>query len=130
MIGNRGKQKTFLFSSHILEEVEAICYRVIIINKGKLVADDRLSQLQKENSGNMVKIRFKETVAMEDLENLGAVKTVHQMDGFEWSIETDQAAELKKQLLELALQNNLNIVSLQSVSGKLEDVFRRLTQTD
>ena len=129
VIKKQGKDKTVLFSSHILQEVEAICDRVIIINKGELVADDKLSNLrQRSSSSNTVKVSFKETLEKELLQNLPAAKSVNKIDANNWQLATDNPEQLRKQILELSLQHNLNIVSLQSDSQSLEDVFRSLTQ--
>ncbi|MEJ7674486.1 MAG: ATP-binding cassette domain-containing protein [Chitinophagaceae bacterium] len=77
VIKNLGKNKTVLFSSHILQEVEAICDRVIIINKGNIVADDQLSNLQKANkNSHAVLVQFKEDIEKNLLENLREVNTV------------------------------------------------------
>jgi ABC-2 type transport system ATP-binding protein len=129
VIKKQGKDKTVLFSSHILQEVEAICDRVIIINKGELVADDKLSNLrQQSSSSNVVKVSFKEILEKELLEKLPATKSVNKTDANNWQLATDNPEQLRKQILELSLQHNLNIVSLQSESQSLEDVFRSLTQ--
>jgi ABC-2 type transport system ATP-binding protein len=127
VIKNQGKDKTVLFSSHILQEVEAICDRVIIINKGKLVADDQLVNLQQKGSTDMVKVTFKEPLEAEWLNRLKYVLTVNKIDSFSWLIKSSDANEVKRQLLEMSLQHNLNIVSLQTEGGSLEEVFRRLT---
>lgn len=128
VIKNLGKNKTVLFSSHILQEVEAICDRVIIINKGNIVADDQLSNLQKANkNAHAVLVQFKETIDKELLENLREVKSVQQLPAGNWQLATDNPESVRKQLLELSLQHNLNIVSLQSESYSLEEVFRDLT---
>ena len=129
VIKKQGKDKTVLFSSHILQEVEAICDRVIIINKGELVADDKLSSLrQHSSSANTVKVSFKESLENKWLEQLPAAKSVNKIDANNWQLATDNPEQLRKQIFELALQHNLNIVSLQSESQSLEDVFRSLTQ--
>ena len=127
VIRKLGQNKTVLFSSHILQEVEALCDRVVIINKGKLVADDRLSKLRSQNSAGAVKVSFKEPLEAGWLSALRKVKAVHQLSTQEWELQTDEPDTVKKQLLELALQNNLNIVSLQSENQSLEDIFRHLT---
>lgn len=127
VIRKLGQNKTVLFSSHILQEVEALCDRVVIINKGKLVADDRLSKLRSQNSAGFVKVSFKEPLEAQWLEQLQKVKSVHPLSAGEWEIHTDEPDVVKKQLLELALQNNWNIVSLQSENQSLEDIFRHLT---
>ena len=127
VIKKLGQQKTILFSSHILQEVEAICDRVIIVNKGKLVADDTLSRLQNSHARNFISVSFKEALEAEWLQRLKAAKSVARTDTHQWDLESDEPEELKKQLMELALQNNLNIVSLQSENNRLENVFRILT---
>jgi ABC-2 type transport system ATP-binding protein len=128
VIKNLGKNKTVLFSSHILQEVEAICDRVIIINKGKIVADDKLINLQNSNKSNqVVMVQFKENVSVSLLDSLpDAIEVTKLVSGY-WQLATDNAESLRRQLLELALQNNLNIVSLQSENLSLENVFRNLT---
>jgi gliding motility-associated transport system ATP-binding protein len=129
VIKKQGKDKTVLFSSHILQEVEAICDRVIIINKGELVADDKLSNLrQHSSSSNTVKVSFKESIDKNWLEQLSAAKSVNKIDANNWQLATDNPEQLRKQIFELSLLHNLNIVSLQSDSQSLEDVFRSLTQ--
>lgn len=130
VIKNQGKDKTVLFSSHILQEVEAICDRVIIINKGNLVADDRLVNLQQKGSTDMVKVTFKEPLEAEWLNRLKYVLTVNKLDSFSWQIKSSDANEVKRQLLEMSLQHNLNIVSLQTEGGSLEEIFRRLTNAE
>jgi len=129
VIKKQGKDKTVLFSSHILQEVEAICDRVIIINKGELVADDKLSNLrQHSSSSNTVKVSFKESIDKSWLEQLATAKSVNKIDANNWQLATDNPEQLRKQIFELSLLHNLNIVSLQSDSQSLEDVFRSLTQ--
>ncbi len=129
VIKEQGKNKTVLFSSHILQEVEAICDRVIIINKGQMVADDRLSNLRNRNSAtSTVRVSFKEALEAEWMQRLPASQTVNKLDAYTWQINTIKPEELRKQLLELSLQHNLNIVSLQTEGSSLEDVFRSLTK--
>lgn len=129
VIRQQGKNKTVLFSSHILQEVEAICDRVIIINKGNLVADDKLADLRKHASAsNFITLSFKETVEASLLKTLTAVTFVKNTGTNNWQLGTDDPEQLRKQILQLALQHNLNIVSLQSESQSLEEVFRSLTQ--
>ncbi len=129
VIKQQGQNKTVLFSSHILQEVEAICDRVVIINKGQLVADDKLQNLRRKGSSvNVVRVSFKEALEAEWLNRLAAAKAVSKLDAFTWSISTDNPELMRKQLLELALQHNLNIVSLQTEGSSLEDVFRSLTR--
>ena len=127
VIKEQGRDKMVLFSSHILQEVEAICDRVIIINKGKIVADDKLSKLQSTSTRNLVRVSFKEALESEWLKRLPASKFVNKTDAHSWAIETDEPEALRKQILEMSLQHNLNIVSLHSENQSLEEVFRSLT---
>ena len=134
VIKKQGQHKTVLFSSHILQEVEAICDRVIIINKGELVADDKLSSLQQGNRNNhTVLVQFKESIDRSLLENLIDVSDIMELQTSNpivtgYKLQTSNPESVRKQILQLALQHNLNIVSLQSESQSLEDVFRTLTQ--
>jgi ABC-2 type transport system ATP-binding protein len=129
VIREQGKNKLVLFSSHILQEVEAICDRVIIINKGIIVADDQLANLQKTSDLNIVKVRFKEALEQEWLIRINGVSRADKTDACSWNLQTTQPELVRKQLLEMSLQHNLNIVSLQSENQSLEEVFRSLTQT-
>jgi ABC-2 type transport system ATP-binding protein len=130
VIKKQGQDKTVLFSSHILQEVEAICDRVIIINKGNLVADDTLTNLRKSASGEVVSVSFKEAVDRELLEKLPAVKEIIKNEANNWQLATHDSDQLRKQIMAMALQHNLNIVSLQSENHSLEDIFRSLTKTN
>jgi len=127
VIKQLGKNKTVLFSSHILQEVEAICNRVIIINKGNIVADDQLSNLQQATSGSAVHVSFKEALDEDRLKNLPAATIVTKIDNYNWELQSKDEETLRKQILSMAIENNFNIVSLQSGSKSLEDVFRSLT---
>lgn len=134
VIKKQGKDKTVLFSSHILQEVEAICDRVIIINKGEIVADDKLSNLKKGNEGShVVIVQFKEAIDKHLLGNIKEVSAIEQpgnssLKSDSYRIQTTNPEAVRKQILELSLQHNLNIVSLQSESQSLEEVFRTLTK--
>lgn len=127
VIKKQGQNKTVLFSSHILQEVEAICDRVIIINKGELVADDKLSNLQKGSSQQTVKVEFKEVIESSWLKDLNNVIAITNIKSSMFNIQCVNAESVKKQILQLALDKNLNIVSLQSENQSLENIFKTLT---
>jgi ABC-2 type transport system ATP-binding protein len=127
VIKEQGKDKLVLFSSHILQEVEAICDRVIIINRGKIVADDKLSNLQQRSNSNIVRVQFKEALEAEWLRRMNGVKTVNKVDTYTWTIETVEPDTVRTELKKLERENNLDIVSLQTESQSLEQVFRTLT---
>ena len=128
VIKKLGENKTVLFSSHIMQEVEAICDRVIIINKGNIVANDTLQNLQKSSTNNhFVTVEFKEKINIELLQQLDAVIDVKNIQQSIFNIQCSNAENIKKQLLQLSIDHNLNIVSLKSETQNLESVFISLT---
>jgi len=130
VIKKLGEKKTVLFSSHIMQEVEALCERVIIINKGKIVADDTLNHLRKGNSEkHIVTFQFKEQVDSKMLSMIEGVEKISEGTDNSFTIETKNPEELKKKLLAFSLQNNLNILSLNSENQRLENIFKILTTT-
>ncbi len=125
LIKKLGADKTVLFSSHILQEVQAICDRVIIINQGKIVADDLLENLLGKKHFNELRLEIKEEVHSAVFEGIQHIK---QLNSTTWLFKTDDADALRRMLMEISLNKNLNIISLQSESaGSLEDIFRTLT---
>jgi ABC-2 type transport system ATP-binding protein len=125
LIKKLGADKTVLFSSHILQEVQAICDRVIIINKGKIVADDMLDNLIGKKHFNELRLEIKEEV-QDDI--FDGIENITQLNANTWLFKTDDADALRRRLMEISLKKNLNIISLQSeTAGSLEDIFRTLT---
>jgi ABC-2 type transport system ATP-binding protein len=130
VIRSLGAQKTILFSTHILQEVEAVCNRVIIINKGNLIADNNLKDLQSRHSKPVIRVQFKEALEAQWLErSITSLTALRKLNSNEWELEATDPAEAKKQLMALSMEQNLNIVSLQSTDQSLEDVFRSLTHS-
>lgn len=128
VIKELGKDKTVLFSSHIMQEVEAICDRVIIINRGNIVADDKLSNLRSNKHHNELTLQLKEVVTEDVFEGIQNIK---QLNANTWVFTTDNPDALKRKLMEIALNKNLNIVSWQNEStGSLEEIFRSLTSAN
>src|SRR6188768_2287834 len=105
VIKKQGKDKTVLFSSHILQEVEAICDRVIIINKGELVADDKLANLQRSQSGNhIVIVQFKQQIDKQLLEQLTDVIAVTEVSNERkeiYRVQTSNPESVLKQIANL-----------------------------
>lgn len=127
LIKDLGKNKTVLFSSHILQEVESICDRVIIINRGNIVADDSLINLQSANkTAHIVIVQFGKKIDISLLKKMDGVENVEEISG-QYHIQTSDPEKVKKLLLEYSLENNVDIISLQSKSTSLEEVFRNLT---
>ncbi len=128
VIRQLGKNKTVLFSSHILQEVESTCDRVIIINKGNIVADDTLSNLRAGNkTSHSIMVDFAEEVDGNLLRNLQGVVDVTEHKPSSFTLQTLDPELVRKNLLSFSLENNLNILSLKSEYKSLEDIFRNLT---
>jgi len=128
VIRRLGQEKTILFSTHILQEVEAICDRVIIINKGQLIADNSLADLQSKHSKPLIKVQFKQSIEPEWLRRtIPSLTSLNSTAPGNFEISAPDLNEAKKQLLELSMRENLDIMSLTSGEQTLEDLFRRLT---
>lgn len=128
VIRQLGKDRTVLFSSHILQEVEALCDRVIIIHQGRIVADDRLEHLQRTAGQGLIRVSFANAPDPALMQSIPSGRVECSADGLQWSIETEDPEAMRRRLLELSLSHTLNIVSLHTEAGSLEEVFRRLTR--
>jgi ABC-2 type transport system ATP-binding protein len=128
VIKDLGKNKTVLFSSHILQEVESICDRIVIINKGHIVADDSLANLKLlNNAQHIVIVEFAEEINPQIFSNLDGIKNLKQINGSGLKFQTSDPEKVKKLIFQISLENNLNILSLQSETKSLEEIFKNLT---
>jgi ABC-2 type transport system ATP-binding protein len=128
LIRQLGREKTVILSTHIMQEVEAMCDRVVIISKGNLVANDRLENLKKAGSSKALKVGFEEALEAEWLRRLAGIESLERTPDGLWLLKSADIEALRKQVLHLAGEQNLNITSLQTTGGSLEDIFRSLTQ--
>lgn len=127
LIKTIGKSKTVMLSTHIMREVEAICDRVIIINKGQIVADDTAAALQNEQTHQTVYVEFDGDVTKSQLTKITGVRKVEKvMKG--WLLETTEQVDLRKVIAQYAQQNGLLILTLKLEERSLEEVFKELTK--
>jgi len=124
-----GREKTVMLSTHIMQEVEAVCDRVIIINKGKIVADDTTEKIQK-TTGNkqIITVEFDKEPVADSLKNIGGVLTVKALKGNVWQLETAAGKDIRSEVFQYAVQNGLAVLMMQQEEQRLEDVFKQLTQ--
>jgi ABC-2 type transport system ATP-binding protein len=129
LIKKLGKDKTVIFSSHIMQEVQAVADRVIIINKGKIVANDSTANLQ-NRIGNeiIVTAGFKQTVDRALLGMLKGVKSFEQDKDGLWSFVAEGNRDLREELFNFAKDRNLTLLHLSKEEYSLEDVFKQLTK--
>lgn len=128
LIKQIGKDKTVILSTHIMQEVTAICDRVIIINKGKLVADDQIESLQSRQKGQtVVFVEFKEKAEKQVLMRMTGVQKVEAV-GNAWRIFYSGGEDMREKLFRFAVDNQLTLLNLQIEKQSLEDVFHELTK--
>lgn len=124
-----GKEKTVLLSTHIMQEVQAMCGRVIIISNGKIVADDDIETLQHYNvEQTALIVSFDHQVDTALFNRLSHKDQADQVADKKWRLATQNPEALRKEVMQWALDHNLSINSMQSESQSLEEVFRTLTQ--
>lgn len=129
LIKELGEEKTIILSTHILQEVQAICDRVLIIHKGKLVADDSITQLQARMEGEaVVEVTFKNEMDKEKLAQVEGVKKVIENEDGSFKLIADQGADVREHLFSMAVESGNPITDLSKSKRNLEDVFRQLTK--
>ena len=129
LIKNVGKQKTVMLSTHIMQEVEAICSRVIIINKGNVVADKAADQIVKSTIKTAVlKVEFSEKFDGKILKALDGVTEVKQINDNYWAVEHDQEKDIRKLVYDSAVKANNAVLEMKSEARSLEEVFKELTK--
>lgn len=126
LIKSIGKEKTVLLSTHIMQEVEAICDRVIIINKGEIVADKKLSELRK-TSKQIVQVEFDYRVEEILLDKIPNVETVKNVAGFVYELTFNTTTDMRSKVFDFAYDNGLKILQLNQKNESLEVLFRELT---
>jgi ABC-2 type transport system ATP-binding protein len=130
LISDLGKAKTVILSTHIMQEVEAICRRVIILNKGCIVADEftgELSNLSK-NLSHTISVEFSNDFDDSVIKTIPGVQNIRKLKSGTWLIETSGKNDIRSDLFRFAVDNGYIILSMHIKDKRLEDVFRDLTQ--
>lgn len=128
LIKSIGKEKTVMLSTHIMQEVEAICDRVVIINRGEIVADNKAKDLQYEGALQTVFVEFDSKVTKNKLRKISGAGRIEQL-GDGWLIETSEDIDLRKSVAQFAQQNDLLTITLRREEKSLEEVFKQLTKS-
>ncbi len=128
LIRNVGKEKTVMLSTHIMQEVDAVCDRVIIIKQGEIVADDKTNNLKQQEQLQMVEVEFDKEASRSALKNINGIRDAKLNEKNTWIIIGNNEVDLQKIIFEFAVKNNLSIRSLKRIENKLEDVFKSLTK--
>jgi ABC-2 type transport system ATP-binding protein len=128
LIKELGKEKTVMFSTHIMQEVEAVCDRIIIINKGNIVADNNAANIRKEfQSKSVLLIEFDQSIDIQQIKKMNGVQTVQQQTGNQYMIAYDSSIDLRVDISKYASNNGLLILQMNVQHSNLENIFKELT---
>lgn len=129
LIKDFGKEKTVILSTHILGEVEAVCDRAIIINKGKLVADAPIQELKRQFTGqSIVTAEFAENADKNLLAKIKNVESVKNLGNNQWQLTAPADKDIRADVFAFAVTNKLTLLELRKDSYSVEDVFQQLTK--
>jgi ABC-2 type transport system ATP-binding protein len=129
LIKEAGKEKTVMLSTHIMQEVEAICGRIIIIDKGVIVADEEKSNIYSKfkRPKQVIQVEFDRETTDSSLKEIVNVSSVKRVRNNLWLIETEGDQDIRPAIFNFAVKNNLTVLSLNRQESNLEEVFRHLT---
>lgn len=129
LIKELGREKTVLLSTHIMQEVEAICDRVIIINKGQIVANKTIVELQKSKGNRkLITVEFDKKAEKKELMKITNVLEARELKGNKYQIYSDSKFDLRPALFEFAVNNKLTVLQMNLEEQKLESIFQELTK--
>ncbi len=129
LITEVGKQKTVMLSTHIMQEVEAICDRVIIINQGRIVANEEAKLLRTHVSGahQTVVVEFLEDLKIPELRRVKGISEIKSFDDNKWLIESESDKDIRPAIFRYAVDNQLTLLTMQKREKSMENIFRELT---
>lgn len=127
LIKNIGKDKTVFLSTHIMQEVEAICDRVIIIKKGEIVADNKLQQIFSNENDQIIEVEFDFKIEEEFIKRLPDLKSFHNIHDTQWELVFNADKDMRSALFDFAQENGIKILSMQLKNKNLETIFREKT---
>ncbi|MEN9875721.1 MAG: gliding motility-associated transporter ATP-binding subunit GldA [Bacteroidota bacterium] len=128
VIKNAGKDKTVFLSTHIMQEVEAICDRVIIIDKGKIVADKQLEKLISESATQIIEVEFDQEINETQIATIENISSYSNIDGAIWELTFATDKDMRPVVFDFATANGLKTLQLSQKNKNLETVFREVTK--
>jgi ABC-2 type transport system ATP-binding protein len=129
LIKEARKEKTIMLSTHIMQEVEAICERVIIIDKGVIVADEEKDNIYSKikRPRQIIEVEFDKDPGVSSLSGISNIMSVKNIKGNSWLIEAEGKEDIRPHIFSFAVNNNLTVLSMKKQENNLEEVFRHLT---
>lgn len=129
LIKQMGTEKTVIFSTHIMQEVQALCDRVLIINQGKIVANDEIGHLQDSVRAELlVTVEFLQATTASKLGHIRQVKRAQPLGGNRWQLIADADKDIRPDIFRFAVDNGLTLVEMHKEVVSVEDVFQELTK--
>ena len=126
LIKEVGKDKTVLFSTHIMQEVEAVCDRVILIDKGNIIADKNLNEFKK-NQEQVIEVEFDFKIEKQFISEISHLKSANNLHDTSWVLTFDTEKDMRPAVFDFASDNGLKILNLTTKNKNLENLFRELT---
>jgi ABC-2 type transport system ATP-binding protein len=117
-----------MISTHIMQEVEAVCDRVIIINNGSITANGSITELKKQTLTQIVMVEFDTAMVESSLKKIEGVTQAKLIQGTTWQIQAHEGGDLRKEIFNYAVANNAVVLSLNRQEQKMEDVFKEKTK--
>jgi ABC-2 type transport system ATP-binding protein len=131
LIRDISTNKTVIFSTHIMQEVQALCERVVVINKGQMVANDRLeSLLARQGSQRHILVEFESPVDIAEMKLLSGVRDVVALGENHYRIQIQPGTDIRPEIFRYAADRNLSLIGLRQEENSLENIFRELTAGD
>ena len=129
LIKQLGREKTVIFSTHIMQEVQALCDRVVIIDKGKMVADEKINDLSGLlNDETVVEVEFLNDISESTFKSISGLSKLTKVAKNTWQFFFDNHADLRKEIFKTAVQNDVVIIGMKKRDNTLEDIFQSLTK--
>lgn len=128
LIREVGKAKTVMLSTHIMQEVKAVCDHIIIINRGNIVADAPVSEISASSREQVIRVEFTTAVKNDLFRTLPGFVSAENVSGNTWLIISNSEEDLRPVLFSLAVSNDLSILTIQREEESLEEVFHKLTK--
>jgi ABC-2 type transport system ATP-binding protein len=129
VIKNAATDKTIIFSTHIMQEVQAICDRAVVINLGEIVANQSVSELKNIKNEKILVVEFQNLIEKSILESLEGVLAVKELENHRYEIRTDAQTDLRSEVFKMAAEKNWVLLGLQQQEINLENIFRELTKS-
>jgi ABC-2 type transport system ATP-binding protein len=127
LIKNIGKEKTLMFSTHIMQEVEAVCDRVVIIDKGQMVANGKAGELGRHSSGYIIRVEFDKDISKNTLSQIQGIKKISQLSSNNWELFTEGDIDIRPDIFRFAVEHSLTVLTINRHEQSLEEIFQELT---